>query len=182
MTTASRVPRGRRGTTATVVALIGVLSAAFGATQAIWATVHHRPWLISATAMPRYLHRLRWQDSVVLVVAIVAIVLGALLILGALLPPRRRLVELTGTDDAAPIGVTRRSIRRSLAAAAQDVDGVGSARLTLTRRRVKVRASTTLRHTDGLDERVVAKVESRLAALATRTPRSVHVTLAERDD
>ena len=176
-----RTPRGRRGTLAGIVALVGLLAAALGAIEAIWAVVEHEPWLVTADSVPHYLHRTRLADSVVLVVAVVATVVGALLLIAAAAPPRRRLIELTENDATVATGIPRRSVRRTLAAAATSVDGISGAEVKVRRRRITVRTATTLRNTEGLHSRVEAAVADRLDSLTLRSARTVRVTLKQKE-
>jgi hypothetical protein len=113
--------------------------------------------------------------------ATVLAVLGVLLLLVGLVPPRRRLVELGGDDPTVATGVTRRSLRRTLRAAAEDVDGIVRAPVTVGRRRVVVRAATSLRHTDGLAGRVQAAVQGRLDDLAPTRTRRLRVRLERKE-
>lgn len=177
-----RVPRGRRGATATVVALVGVLLAAALAVEALWLAVKGTTWGFTPAGVAKHLRETRLGSSEVEIVAIVAAVLGLLILLAAVLPARRHLIELDHDEADVATGLTRRSLRRTLTAAAENVDGIGSAKVTVRRRRLVVRARTALRHTEGLADRVSTAVEARLADLAPRRHRSVRVRLHREED
>jgi hypothetical protein len=180
-----RVPRGRRGTTATVVALVGLVLAAALAVEALWLAVQGTTWGFEPAGVASRLRDTRLGSTEVQVVAIVVAVVGLLLLLAAALPARRHLVELDpleADDREVATGLTRRSLRRTLTAAAVSVDGIGAAKVKVGRRRLVVQARTALRHTDGLADRVQAAVESRLADLAPRRTRAVKVRLHREED
>ena len=77
-------------------------------------------------------------------------------------------------------GALRRSLRRSLARLAEDVDGIDRARARVRTRSVRVRATTQLRDTGGLRESVRTAVQDRLAALDPLWPPRVKVRLRQK--
>ena len=178
---ATRVPRGRRGTVATVTALVGVLVFAAAATEAISFAAHKRTLGYRAGTVAKFGRDTHLGDRVVLVVSVVALVVGVALILAALLPPRRRLVELTEPDPNVAAGLTSRSLHRALCAAAQAIDGVGDVKAT-GRRRIKIVATTSLRDTESLPDRITERVTACLNALNPTTSRTVRVVLDRKDD
>lgn len=175
-----RMPRGRRGTAAVLVAVVGLVASAFAAVLAFHAAAQHRPWLVDARSVSRFGRDTTLGDTVVLVVGVVVAVVGLLLLLAALVPPRRRLVELADHGSGIAAGLTRRSLARTLAAAAQGVDGVSGASVG-GRRRLTVSATTSLRQTDGLADRVRDVVTARLTELDPARPRPVRVRLRRKD-
>ena len=180
MATDVRMPRRRRGTAASLVAFVGLLAFAAGAVFALYAAIDGSPWLVDADAVSRWARDTTLGDTVALVVGIVAAALGLLLLLAATFPPRRGLVELAENNTGIAAGLTRASLARTLAAAAVGVDGISSAKVA-GRRTLTVRATTSLRRTDGLPDRVRSVVESRLAHLEPATPHSVRVKLTRKD-
>ena len=177
-----RVPRGRRGAAAIVVALVGLLLAAALAVEALWLAVQGTTWGFTPGGVAKHLRETRLGSSEVQIVAIVLAVVGLLVLLAAVLPARRHLVELDHDEAAVATGLTRRSLRRTLRAAAESVDGIAAARVKVRRRRLVVHAHTALRHTEGLADRVGVAVENRLADLAPRRSRTVRVRLHREED
>ena len=175
-----RMPRRRRGTTASVVAFLGLVVFAAGAVFAIYAAVRKSAWLVDADRISRWGRETTLGDSVVLIVGIVVGVVGLLLLLAALFPPRRGLVELAENNTGIAAGLTRSSLARTLAAAAQGVDGISSAKVG-GRRRLTVKATTSLRRTDGLVDRVNQVVETRLSQLEPAHAHPVRVKLSRKD-
>ncbi len=177
----TRTPRGRRGTAAVIVAFVGLVLCAAAAVEAIHLAAKGTTWGYTPTAVSDFLARTTLGSSTTLIVAIVLAGLGIVALLAGITPPRRRLVELGGDDREVATGVTRRSLRRTLAAAATDVDGITGAEAKVGRRRIKARAVTEMRQTDGLDDRVSTAVSARLADLSPRRARTVRVRLEKKE-
>ena len=175
-----RMPRRRRGTAASVTALVGLLVFAAGAVFALYAAIEKSAWLVDAAAVSRWARDLTLGGTVALVAGIVATVVGLLLLLTAVVPAPRGLVELAENNTGIAAGLRRSSLARTLAAAAVGVDGISSAKVG-GRRVLTVRATTSLRMTDGLADRVQDVVERRLAHLEPAKPLRVRVTLSRKD-
>jgi hypothetical protein len=86
-------------------------------------------------------------------------------VLAALLPGRPDAIVLASGDTSIVIGVPRARLRRTLARAAQDVDGIERARVKLRRHSAVIHATTRLRDTSGLRGSVQAAAQDRLTAL-----------------
>ena len=177
---ATRVPRGRRGTFATCTALIGLIASAAAATEAVSLAVDHRTLGYRAADVASFGRTTHLGDALVLAVAVAALVVGVVLVLAALVPPRRALIELTEPDPDVAAGISTRSLRRALAAAAVSVDGVDTAAVT-GRRRLKVTARTTWRDTASLPERITERTTAVLTGLEPSAPRTVRVVLDRKD-
>lgn len=177
----TRTPRGRRGTAATLVALVGLVLCAAAAVEAIHLAAKGTTWGYRPSVVSDFLARTTLGSSTVLVTAIVLAALGLLLLLAGITPARRRLVELGGDEREVATGVTRRSLRRTVAAAARDVDGITRTSAKVGRRRITIGAVTELRRTDGLDDRVRSAVSNRLTDLSPRRARAVRVRLEKKD-
>ena len=175
-----RSPRGRRGTAATLTASIAVLVCAAGATEAIWAASHGRPLLVSAGSVAKFGHDTTLHSTAVLAAAIAVAVVGLVLLLAAIIPPGRRLVELAEPVPAVAAGLTGRSLTRTLAAAATSVDGVSYVRIK-GGRRLTVVATTALCDPGALGDRVRDAVTARLSDLNPAETRSVRVRLHRKE-
>lgn len=131
------------------------------------------------------LRDLSWYELEVRRGAAVLTVLGmALLLLG--FRPRRpsRMIPMRSTDPLVTAAVNRRSMRRSLVAAALDVPGIVRARVRVgrVRGRVSVRAVTKYRNPANLTDLVRAAVAARLAELDLMDASALHVRLKWRKD
>lgn len=175
-----RMPRRRRGATATITATVGLLAAAAGAVFALYAAIRHAPWLVDADRVSHWGRHTTLGTTLALVVGIIAAVVGLLVLVLALVPPRRGLVELAEPRTGIAAGLTRRSLARTLGSAAAGVDGISSAKVT-GHRRVTVRATTSLRMTDGLADRVRGVVDDRLRQLEPAATHHVRVRLTRKE-
>lgn len=123
----------------------------------------------------------RWSDPAVQVASAVLVLISLLLIALALLPGWGRGAEWHPHDPAFAAGVSRGALRRTLAAAAREVDGVHDARVTLTRQRVKVRADAEAHRAAEVSPAIQNAVERKIVELSLiREPKvRVHVRCAK---
>lgn len=174
------MPRGTRAGTALVVAVLAVAVCTYAAIEAIALAARGRTAGFDVHAVTRYGRTTPWDATAVTVVGIIAAVIGLALLLSALLPPRRRTIELATDDHRLAIGISPASLRRTLQAAALTIDGVGTARVR-GRRRWTVTATTTLRDATGLPETIRNRVTAELASLNPTRQRPVRVRLKRKD-
>jgi Family of unknown function (DUF6286) len=161
--------------------LVAAIVAAAGIIGCIWAAsaaLSHPLWNVSRGDFAGPLQgSVHWSGTGTLLVASAVAFVGFLLILIAVLPGRTRAIPLASGDESVVIGVPRRSLRRSLRWLVQDVPGVEAAKVRARRRTVKVRATTRLRDTTDLQEKVRTTVENRLRALDPLWPLQVKVKM-----
>lgn len=120
--------------------------------------------------------RTPWQQGSVRVASIALIVVGLVLLAAELKPgrPSRLAVRSENTDAA----YTRRGVAASIRSAVSEVDGIDSASVSVSRRKVKVEASTAGLQpftAEGLQQPVTAAARERLDALELRTPPTLAV-------
>lgn len=178
--TPTRMPRGTRAGTALVVALLAVAVCTFAAVEAIALAVSGRTLGFDVHAVTRYGRTTHWDATAVTVAGIAAAVIGFALLLTALLPPRRRTIELATDDHRLAVGISPASLRRALEAAVLAIDGVETARVR-GHRRWTVTATSTLRDTTGLPETIHNRVTTELASLNPRRQRPTRVRLNRKD-
>lgn len=130
-----------------------------------------------------WVRRTPWQQGSVRV-ACILLALAGLLLLAAELKRSRpsRLAVRSETTDAA---YTRRGVAGTIRSAVSDVDGINSASVSVSRRRVKVAATTAGLQpftAESLHEPATAAAQQRLDALELQSPPtlSVHVTTRSR--
>ncbi|GAA3471023.1 hypothetical protein GCM10018965_055760 [Nonomuraea roseola] len=97
--------------------------------------------------------------------ALVAAVVGLVLLGLAVLPGRARLLALGTSDSRLVIGITRTGLRRTLKTAAEDVDGVESVRVRLRRRMIEVTVVSDAERTGAMLRRAGVAVGDRLNGL-----------------
>ncbi|MBO3744476.1 hypothetical protein J5X84_00250 [Streptosporangiaceae bacterium NEAU-GS5] len=113
-------------------------------------------------------------------VASALVILGGVLVVLALLPGRPILVPLETQDDRLVIGLTRRGLRRTLADAAVQVDGVDAAHVRIRRTQIEVTVITDTRRFGEPLREVGAAVGDRLAGLGVQCRHEVVVRLRRR--
>ena len=135
------------------------------------------PPLLPFAALGRAAASLTPADPPVLVAGGLLALLGAVLLVSALLPGTPQVLPLAVRDGGASAGVTRQSLARDLAAHARRTDGISVARVSVGARTIRATARTPLRDPSGLAERVRAALNARLAEVElARTPRvRVHI-------
>lgn len=174
------MPRGTRAGTALLVAVLTVAVCTFAAVEAIALAARGRTLGFDVHAVTRYGRTTHWDATAVTVAGITAAVIGLALLLAALLPPRRRSIELATNDQRLAVGITLASLRRRLQAVVLAIDGVGTVRVR-GRRHWTVTATTILRDATGLSETIHDRVTTELAALNPTRQRPVRVRLNRKD-
>ena len=176
-----RLPRGRRGTAGVVAALLLVAVTGAAGYLAVMAALDRPVTVVDIAAVLERVRSTPWSSTTGLVVGIVLAVLGVVALLAALVPPRRRAVELVSTAPMTATGITRAGLRRTLEAAAVTVDGVTAAHASVGRRRIRVDAVSGLRRTDGLQDAAGSAVQRRLQVLNLRQTRALTTHLQQKD-
>ncbi|GAA1305923.1 hypothetical protein Psi02_22930 [Planotetraspora silvatica] len=129
------------------------------------------------------LHRLMsttFGDPAVPGTAAMMIVCGAGLVALAVLPGRPRLVPLECEDPLLVMGLTRAGLSRTLAVAAQTVEGVRRARVRMLRGQIEVVVVTEAKGTGELLREVGAAVGDQLSGLGAQCRHEVVVRLRRR--
>jgi hypothetical protein len=120
--------------------------------------------------------RTSWQQGSVRVASIVLVLLGLLLLAAELKrsKPTRLAVRSSETDAA----YTRRGVAATIRSAVSDVDGITSATVSVSRRKIEVEATTAGLQpftAAGLQEPAMAAARQRLDALELRDPPALSV-------
>jgi hypothetical protein len=123
--------------------------------------------------------RTPWQQGSVRVASILLVILGVLLLAAELKRSRpSRLAVRSSTTDAA---YTRRGVAATIRSAVSDVDGINSASVSVSRRKVKVAATTAGRQpftAESLREPATAAARQRLEALELQSPPALSVQVS----
>lgn len=106
-----------------------------------------------------------WEAPEAMVASAAAAALGLTLLLTALLPGLGGHLALRTDDRDTVVGLSRRGLRDILAVEARGVDGVGSVRVRVGRRTVRVLVRTHMRGAGWLRDRVDTAVRRRLEEL-----------------
>ena len=177
---ARREFRPRRTIPGVLVAAVLAAAGILGAIQAVSAALDRPLWKVPHRDFAGRLQDTHWNDTATLAVAAAVAFIGFVLVLTGLIPGRPRAIPLASGDESVVTGAPRRSLRRSLARLAEDVDGIDRARARVRTRSVPVRATTQLRDTGGLRETVRTAVQDRLTALDPLWPPRVKVRLRQK--
>lgn len=169
-----RLPR--RTIPAAVTALVLLSVCVLTAISVIQLLADQRP-LISYAAIADLAHTTHWDSLAVAAAAGFVMLIGLILLVTALLPGRPTVIPLQATDTGAVIdaGASRRSLRSTLRAAANAVDGVTATTLTLHRKTVTAAVRTHRTTPEGLAEAVRAAISHRLDQIAPATRPVVRV-------
>ncbi|MFA1547603.1 DUF6286 domain-containing protein [Actinomadura chokoriensis] len=123
-----------------------------------------------------------WDSWYVLAIFAALALIGVCFVLAAVLPGKSRIVPLHGQDPSLLMGVSKRGLKRTVAAAAGGAPGVSDVRrVRLGRRRVRVVAETPVREPAGLDAEVTEAVRDRLDRLGPVPARTVQVRMKHRE-
>jgi hypothetical protein len=174
------IRRPRRTVPAVLVAVTVLAVAVLGTWSSVQVLLGEQP-VVPFSDLAAAPAALSPADPPVLATAAVAAVLGLALLLGALVPGAPTVLALAAPTGPARLdaGVTRRSLARSLARAAE-VDGVDRAVVRLGRRRVVVTARSPYRTAQpDLAADIGDAVAARLADIGLARPRSVTVRLGQ---
>lgn len=178
---APRLPRGRRTVAAVIVAALLLLLAAFAGWQAILVQTGRPPYPLDSADISARLNQTPWNDPAVLVIGIVLVLLGLWLVILAVTPARRKFVELTEDHPDVTTGIRPGDLHRALIGAAEQVDGVSKATVSVARGSATVTVFSPLGNPTGLTDRVTGKLTEQLRQLNPVTPLTPRVTLAGRD-
>ena len=175
-----RLPRGRRTVSAVIVATVLLVLGALVAWQAILVQTGRQPYGVDASAVADRLHQTPWKDTGVIIAVGVAIVLGLGLLALAVLPSRRRYLQLRETDPVLVTGITPANLRRALSGAAQRVNGINAAETQLNRNTAITVITSSLSMTEQLPGAAQDAITVRLRQLDPVEPIAVRVRLSSK--
>ncbi len=144
---------------------------------------HTGPVVVHWTTWYQWAARTHWNRAVVRVWSAILVVAGALVLLLELKPPRVTRLRLRSGDKATNAAMTRRGLAGALRAAAQDIDGISRAAVTVRRRRARVTATSAARGraaASALKQPVTESVGQCLAGLDLRHPPRLTVRVIPR--
>ena len=177
-----RTPHTGRGATSVFVAILVAAAATTVAIDVISARTNHRTQVWNQQTIAAHLRDTAWSAASVTLTGTVAIVVGAILVLAAILPARPKLLALQEDDPQLAVGTSRRSLRGTLTAQATRIDGVSAARVRIRRHTVRIKAATPLRDPGDLADRIRQAVVRRLDELRPARPLAVRVDLRHKGD
>ena len=166
--------------------LLSVALITFGvvlAVEVVGALFGSHPLLVDWRGAYRAGRSDRWDSAIVRVLASAVAVVGLLLLLAQLKPRRISRLVVSSDDPHTHAAVTRAGVHSALRRAAEDVDGISTAKVKITRRSAKVVASSRARQpslAQNLNADVQVAVAERLTALQLRHPPRVRASVHTR--
>ena len=122
-----------------------------------------------------------WNDSIVQALLGGLVVLGLLLLVLAIRRGKPAALTLRGRTDGVDVTASRRSVEKSLAAAAARTTGIAGASASVSRRTARVNAQTVALSDPGIREQVESAVKGRLDSLDTEHRMRTRVALTTKD-
>jgi len=165
---------------AALLALALMVGGLLVAVEIVVAGFDRRPWVLPHDRWYRSARLRSWESAPARWIFIALLAAGLLLLFLQLV--RRRPTVLPLTDGAVPADLGRRSLERSLARTASDLDGVAAARVKIGEARAEVVATTNRRQAGDLQARVAEAIEGRVQSLGLARPPGVRVKVHTRTD
>lgn len=166
--------------------LFGLAVAAAGALVALevawaWIRPNGRPLVVPWTTWRTELQQTSWENGVVLGVAVAALVLGLVLLLISA-AARRRAVALKEPAEEVTMTTSPRALARLVGQRVRATEGVRSASVNATKRRIRVRASSRLKGESELAPTLTNEVRELVSSLPMTRPPRVQVVVDSSKD
>ena len=141
-------------------------------------------WLVPYPAWTDSLRQRHWNDPAVRAILVGLVVVGLLLLIAAVRRGRPAALPLAARTPGVDVNVSRRSVERSLAAAASRTKGIIQADASLRRRSARIGAQAASRSESsraGLQHEVESAVKARLDSLGLTRPLHLRVHVTSKD-
>ena len=167
---------------AAVVALVLLVLGIVVAVEIFLAGIGQSPWLLPHDEWYENARTTEWNDTSNRWLFILLSALGLGLLVLQFIRRGPRTLPLQRTDaGATDADISRSSVERSLARAAEEVDGIAGAKVRVSEAQARVHASTNRRSPGDLQARVADAVRSRLGGLGLARPPDVSVAVRHRE-
>ena len=155
-----------------LLALALLLGSLLVIAEVVVAAADRGPWLVPYTDWAAWMRERSWNDWVVNAALVGLVVVGLLLLFLAVRRGKPATFPLRGRTPGVDVKVSRRSVERSLAAAASRTPGITKTEASVRRRSARVKARSATRSESGLRQEVESAVKARLDSLGLA--RSMH--------
>lgn len=166
---------------AALLALALLVCSLLAAVEIVAAALGRGPALVPYPEWTSWLRTHSWNDWIINAVLGGLVVLGLLLLLLAFRRGKPGSLALESHSEGVDFTASRRSVERSLAAAAARTAGVAEASASVGRRTARVNVRTLANPEPGILEQVESAVRGRLDSFALERPMRTRVRLASRD-
>ncbi|QNN51551.1 DUF6286 domain-containing protein [Nocardioides mesophilus] len=154
-----------------LLVVVEIVAAALGRAPAVLPYSDWTSWLRTHS----------WNDWIVNTVLVGLVILGLLLLLLAFRRGKPASLALRSESGGVDVTASRRSLEKSLAAAATRTTGIVGASASVSRRTARVDAQTVAPSQPGVREEVESAVRARLDALGLERPMRTRVELTTKD-
>lgn len=149
--------------------------------EVVAAAAGRGPWLVSYPDWTTWAGERSWNDWVVNLILAGLVVVGLLLLVLALRRGKPSALPLHGGLPGVNVRASRRSVEKSLAAAASRIPGVTKTDASVRRRSARIQAHAATRGDSGLREEVESSVKERLDSLGLARNLRTRVGVSARD-
>ncbi|MFN7151670.1 MAG: DUF6286 domain-containing protein [Microthrixaceae bacterium] len=164
-----------------LLALALLIGSLLAVVEIVAAALGRAPAMVPWQEWTSWLRTHSWNDWIVTVVLGGLIVLGLLLLFPALRRGKPASLALRSRTDGVEVTASRRSVEKSLAAAAARTTGIAGASASVNRRAARVDARTVTRSDPGLRDEVETAVRGRLDSLGLERRMRTRVGLTRKD-
>jgi len=164
-----------------LLALALLLGSLLAIVEIVAAALERPPVLVPYPEWGNWLRTHSWNDSIVNAVLVGLVVLGLLLLLLAFRRGKPASLALRSGPEGVDVTASRRSVEKSLAAAAARTAGVVGASASVHRRTARVDARTVARSEPKIREDVESAVKGRLESLGLQRRMRTRVGLTVKD-
>lgn len=164
-----------------LLALALLLASLLAVVEIAAAALDRAPVLVPHAEQESWLRAHSWDENIVRAVLAGLVVLGLLCLFLAFRRGKPAALPLSGRTDGVDVTASRRSVEKTLAAAAARTTGVTGANASVSRRTARVDARTVARSASGVHEEVETAVQGRLGSLGLERPLRTRVDLTAED-
>lgn len=156
-----------------LLAVALLLASLLAIVEIVLAATGHPPWLAPYPSWTAWMRAHSWNDWAVNAILVGLVVAGLLFVFLAVRRGKPATLRLRERTPGVHVRASRKSLERSLAAAASRTSGVIGANASVRRRRVRLEARVATRSESGLRQEVESAVRTRLDSLGLeRNPRT----------
>lgn len=164
-----------------LLALALLIGSLLAVVEIVAAALGRAPALVPYPDWTSWLRTHSWNDWIVTAVLVGLVVLGLLVLLLAFRRGKPASLALRSGSEGVDVTASRRSVEKSLAAAAARTAGVAGASASVSRRTARIDARTVARSEPGLREEVESAVRGRLDSLGVERSMRTRVDLTTKD-
>jgi hypothetical protein len=166
---------------AALVALAVLVGSLLVLVEIVVAAAGGGPWLVAYPEWTTWMQQRGWTDRVVRAILLGLVLVGLLLLFLAVRRGKPATLPLRGRTPGVDVTASRRSVERSLVAAASRVSGVTGADASVRRRSARIDAQAASRSDPGLRQEVESAVQARLDSLGLTRNLSLRVQVSAKD-